>query len=228
VTSARDDFGPGLRADRERAGISLEAIAKATKIKQALLVGLEQNDLSQWPVGIFRRAFFREYLATIGLTAQSESLVADFIRLFPEAGAPTMGNESDGSGDLRLILADTPRDRVRLLLIRAVAAAVDLSIAILLALVVALVFGFSLSASSAAAALAYYSLSVAWLGCPPAAFWLTRHRKVLTRRVIVRLPAGTPPLRIVKRHREAVDRRSASDDSAERHEPPARFRASSR
>jgi hypothetical protein len=81
-TAERGAFGPGLRIARERAGVTLEAIAQSTKIKVSLLAGLENNDLSHWPCGIFRRAFFREYLAAIGIA--SESLVAEFIRLFPD------------------------------------------------------------------------------------------------------------------------------------------------
>ena len=42
--------------------------------------------MSHWPRGLFRRAYLRDYAAAIG--ASSEPLVAEFVRLFPEDGAP--------------------------------------------------------------------------------------------------------------------------------------------
>ncbi len=78
----RDDFGPGLRRERERRGISLQAVAEETKIAASLLVALERNDFSRWPGGIFRRSFVRAYAQAVGLDA--ERLVRQFVRLFPE------------------------------------------------------------------------------------------------------------------------------------------------
>ena len=82
MTVDRDSFGPYLRGERERRGLTLEAIADSTKIKQSLLAALERNDISRWPTGIFRRGFVREYASAIGLPP--EPLVADFTRLFPD------------------------------------------------------------------------------------------------------------------------------------------------
>jgi transcriptional regulator with XRE-family HTH domain len=80
------DFGPRLRRERERRGISLLAIANRTKIGLALLEDLERGDLVRWPSGIFRRAFVRAYAQTVGL--DPEKLVAEVGSLFPDAGAP--------------------------------------------------------------------------------------------------------------------------------------------
>ena len=82
VDSDRDTFGPHLRQQRESRGLTLKAIADSTKIRESLLAALERNDVSQWPEGIFRRAFLREYAAAIGLPP--EPLVAEFSRLFAE------------------------------------------------------------------------------------------------------------------------------------------------
>ena len=79
-------FGARLRTQRERQGVSLAAIADSTKIKLSLLDELERGDVSHWPRGLFRRAYLRDYAAAIG--ASSEPLVAEFVRLFPEDGAP--------------------------------------------------------------------------------------------------------------------------------------------
>lgn len=79
--SDRDTFGPRLRAERERRGISLDTIASVTKVGGDLWEGLERNDFSRWPSGIFARAFVRDYARAIGL--DSDEVVNEFCRLFP-------------------------------------------------------------------------------------------------------------------------------------------------
>jgi transcriptional regulator with XRE-family HTH domain len=80
-----DDLGAWLRRERERAGITLDTIASRTKVARALLEGLERNDVSRWPGGIFRRAFVRGYANQVGL--DPDYIVALFVRAFPEASA---------------------------------------------------------------------------------------------------------------------------------------------
>jgi len=58
-------FGSALRAAREDAGVTLEAIAERTKIAQAVLAGLETGDFSRLPGGVFPRLFLRQYLDLI-------------------------------------------------------------------------------------------------------------------------------------------------------------------
>ena len=77
----QDSFGPRLRAERERRGISIETIASVTKVGGDLWDGLERNDFSRWPSGIFARAFVRDYARAIGLDA--DEVVDEFCRLFP-------------------------------------------------------------------------------------------------------------------------------------------------
>jgi transcriptional regulator with XRE-family HTH domain len=79
--SDRDTFGPRLRSERERRGISLETIATVTNVGVELWHGLERNDFSRWPTGIFARAFVRDYARAVGL--DSEEVVDEFCRLFP-------------------------------------------------------------------------------------------------------------------------------------------------
>ncbi len=62
-----ESFGARLRHRREEQGIALATIAEQTKIKMSLLDGLERDDVSHWPSGIFRRAFVRAYAHAIGL-----------------------------------------------------------------------------------------------------------------------------------------------------------------
>ena len=73
-----DDFGPSLRAERERLGISLDELAIATKVSVELWEGMERNDFSRWPSGIFARAFVRDYARAIGL--DSDAVVNEFCR----------------------------------------------------------------------------------------------------------------------------------------------------
>ena len=84
-------FGSKLRMQREGQGISLASIAESTKIKASLLDGLERGDVSQWPRGLFRRAYLRDYAAAIGIPA--EPLVAEFTRLYPEEGPPASATD---------------------------------------------------------------------------------------------------------------------------------------
>lgn len=85
MNDERDAFGSRLRLLREHRGITLKAIAESTKLKESLLAALERGDLSQWPEGIFRRAYIRDYATAIGLPAQS--VVDEFHRLFPDEAA---------------------------------------------------------------------------------------------------------------------------------------------
>jgi transcriptional regulator with XRE-family HTH domain len=82
VKADRDTFGPRLRVERERRGISLKNIAESTKIKESLFVELERNDFSKWPQGIFRRAHLCAYVSAIGLPPQP--ILTEYLRLFPE------------------------------------------------------------------------------------------------------------------------------------------------
>lgn len=60
----------------------MEQIAETTNIAQDLLEGLERNDFGDWPVGIFARAYVRQYAYAIGV--DPDSTVDEFCRFFPE------------------------------------------------------------------------------------------------------------------------------------------------
>jgi len=77
-----DSFGARLRQQREQRQISLTTIAEQTKIKMSLLEGLERDDISQWPIGIFRRAFVRSYATAVGLDANA--VVQEFLAINPD------------------------------------------------------------------------------------------------------------------------------------------------
>jgi hypothetical protein len=75
-------FGTRLRLQRERQQVALAVIAEQTKIKLSLLEGLERDDVSQWPGGIFRRSFVRAYAQAIGL--EPDAVLREFFELYPD------------------------------------------------------------------------------------------------------------------------------------------------
>jgi cytoskeleton protein RodZ len=77
-----ESFGTRLRQQREDKQIALTSIADATKIKLSLLEALERDDVSQWPSGIFRRAYLRTYAHMIGL--DPDAALREFVELHPE------------------------------------------------------------------------------------------------------------------------------------------------
>jgi cytoskeletal protein RodZ len=77
-----NSLGSRLRYERERRQIALKSIAESTKIGIALLEGLERDDVSRWPSGIFRKSFIRSYAEAIGL--DPDSIAREFIELYPD------------------------------------------------------------------------------------------------------------------------------------------------
>ncbi len=76
-------FGARLRQRREEQGIALVPSADETKIKLSLLEGLERDDVTHWPLGIFRRAYVRAYAQAIGLSPNI--VLREFLELYPES-----------------------------------------------------------------------------------------------------------------------------------------------
>ncbi len=77
-----ESFGARLRERREHQQVALRTIADQTKIKQSLLEGLERDDISRWPTGLFGRAYVRAYASAIGL--DPDVVVREFLQLRPE------------------------------------------------------------------------------------------------------------------------------------------------
>ncbi len=77
----QETFVTRLRRHRQRNRISLDEIAADTRVKRELLEALENNDLSEWPRGLYARAWIRAYASTVGL--DPIDTVDEFCRLFP-------------------------------------------------------------------------------------------------------------------------------------------------
>lgn len=176
AADARRAFGARLRTHRERRGISLSAIAATTKVKSSLLDGLERGDLSRWPVGIYRRAFFRDYAAAIGLPV--EIMTAEFAALFlndpvenPAQPKPGDAASRAWSPVLRLTLDGSAR---LFSLARARVAVIDTAVILLASLAVAFVARADVWQVAAAIALFYYAVATACFGRSPVSWWLLR------------------------------------------------------
>jgi hypothetical protein len=74
-------------------------------------MGLEANDFSKWPGGLFARAFVRDYARVIGL--DPDELIDDFCRLYPigdrrlmptlRASAELIGHDFEATDEPKLI-----------------------------------------------------------------------------------------------------------------------------
>jgi transcriptional regulator with XRE-family HTH domain len=93
-------LGSYLRAERERRGMALRAISEQTKVSLPLLEGLESDDISRWPGGIFRRAFVRAYADSVGL--DPDEVLKRFEQQHKPAAdsaVPAMAIATNGAGD---------------------------------------------------------------------------------------------------------------------------------
>ena len=169
MTMAPEAFGRRLRLARERTGIPLEAIAESTKISRSLLADLERGNVSKWPLGIYRRAFIREYAATIGLPP--DEIVSEFVELFPEEGTPSNPGPARRHGELRLTLAVDPNQATIGTLLRLAVAIVELTAVLGLGWLLARFVGASFLTVSGTVALIYYPLSAVYFARVPAYGW---------------------------------------------------------
>jgi hypothetical protein len=179
---SRQEFCLALKSSRERKGIALAEIEKATKIPAYLFAGLERGDLRRWPKGFFRRSFFRDYVRMIGLPV--EETTAEFVLLFPDAAGAEVtkgagsANRADQANGLRLAFDAAwhgPRASVTS---RLLAALIDTGAVVLVAAALAWAAGKDQAATTAVFALAYFCLATAIFGESPAKWILSRRRSI--------------------------------------------------
>jgi hypothetical protein len=172
-----ESFGTRLRRERERRQIALSSLSANTKIGVSLFEGLEREDLSRWPPGIFRRAFIRAYAEGIGLDA--DEVTREFLERFPDplepgssvATGPAPTSAAVREPVLRLTLADTGAwfvggTAVLDMRHRLAAIACDAGVVIAIALSVFVVSGL-FWLPLAVAMLGYYLLGILLLGNTP-------------------------------------------------------------
>lgn len=79
--SPQETFVTQLRRYRQKNRVTLDEIATEARVKPELLEALENNDLSEWPRGLYARALIRTYASFVGLDPLDT--VDEFCRLFP-------------------------------------------------------------------------------------------------------------------------------------------------
>ena len=208
MSSGREAFGPNLRRMRLQRGISLNDIAQRTKVSAELWAGLERNDLSRWPSGIFARAYVREYAHALGIDA--EVTVDEFCRCFPQGDrrarrivkgqAELVGHELQWSDDVpaadrRTTVEPAPEERPRVFprRERLLIAVVDIAAVAAFAGINAALVPIGFWASLGVIAVAYHVASLTTLGCSPAvriADWYLSAKRPQ--------PQGAPTLRLLR------------------------------
>ena len=193
-----ESFGERLRRERERRQIALSSLSANTKIGVSLFEGLEREDLSRWPPGIFRRAFIRAYAEGIGLDA--DQVTREFLERFPDPLEP-VSNGGTGPGPqsatarepvLRLTLADTGASFVGGTAVldmrhRLAAVACDAGVVIAIALSVFVVSGM-FWLPLAVSTLGYYMLGILLLGnTPGVCLWAPMSSRVKARATMAAL-----------------------------------------
>jgi transcriptional regulator with XRE-family HTH domain len=186
-----ESLGTWLRHERERRQISLESVADRTKINIGLLKGLERDDVSRWPSGLFRRSFIRGYANATGL--DPDAILSEFLTRFPDPDQPlkllpgTLPHDraperasANSSSQLRLSLADDAQpflfDLREHFVERCQAMVWDLAVvAIICAILMAV--GAAFWMSLAAATIGYYTVAVFLFGNTAGATLSTRSRR---------------------------------------------------
>ena len=79
------NFGASFKKAREFRGITLDQIAKETRISTRFLAAIEDEEFHLLPGGVFNRGFIRSYAERVGL--DPDQAVADYERL-ASAGEP--------------------------------------------------------------------------------------------------------------------------------------------
>jgi hypothetical protein len=184
--SERETFGPDLRRMRVQRNVSLDEIAAATKVNVDLWAGLERNDFSRWPTGIYARSYVRAYAEAVG--ADPESTVNEFCRWFPNGDrraerivreqAAIVGHDLQWRNELvagvardRRSPTRTIQDEIPLLAYtktgRVIAAATDLAAVVGVTAALRSVLPFGWGASIAIGAIGYHTGALVALGCTP-------------------------------------------------------------
>ncbi len=184
LTLAPPRFGSRLKAERDSRGLSLTQVSATTKIPVALLEALEREDLSRWPKGLYRRAFFRSYVTALGLPP--DPLAEEFARAYPEdAAVDALATAAAGSRlgvpaePLALTLAEPTAAGAYL---RAIALALfEVGLVAAAGSGLARISGLTPLAGIAVVALVYYPVARAMTGRWRRLTWLTRLRGAFSR-----------------------------------------------
>jgi transcriptional regulator with XRE-family HTH domain len=158
-------FGEALRRHREQSGVTIESIARQTKISAPLLRSLEKGDCSRWPTGIYSRAYVREYAVAIGL--DPDDLAAQFSECFADTAfpeRPVAKKEHAGfppAEPMRLTLATEPGAQMRIARRRVALVLLDFLLIFVLAAALRITIVANFWMALAGVAIACHSLALA-------------------------------------------------------------------
>jgi transcriptional regulator with XRE-family HTH domain len=173
-------FGERLRRHRERSGITVQAVAEATKIASSMLVALERGDCDRWPGGIYSRSWIRAYARAIGLDADETG--AEFNRLFArnaflegESAAMTAATAADMPPitPLRMTFDRDPAEHIHRAVRRTLLFVADLALSAAAAAALAFLTALTFWTSFAGAAVICHALGL-FGGGGSAAGWIER------------------------------------------------------
>ncbi|HEU5056390.1 MAG TPA: helix-turn-helix transcriptional regulator [Kofleriaceae bacterium] len=100
---SRDRFCEYLRAQRERASLSIEDIARVTKIPERSLRQLEEGKFEELPADVFVRGFLRSYARVVGVNGD------DVVRRYAMCGldpAPVASELAQAAAEQLAALAE--------------------------------------------------------------------------------------------------------------------------
>lgn len=86
-------LGERLKNEREMRGVSLDEIARATRIHQKFLQALEENDFDALPAPVFVTGFLRSYASHLGMDADSLVAEYDAVKVTPKERQPLISEE---------------------------------------------------------------------------------------------------------------------------------------
>src|SRR5437899_7823555 len=89
------DIGAELRNARKARNLSIEEIARVTKISPSVLRAIDRNDFSSVPGGLFTRGFLRAYAREVGL--DPEEIVQLYRTEFEQPELPVPAEDTDAS-----------------------------------------------------------------------------------------------------------------------------------
>lgn len=216
------EFCAALKAARERRGLKLADVARATKVCPSHFSALERGDLRLWPKGLFRRSFFRAYAAALDLPV--EPTLEEFLQLFPEdpRAAQALGA---ATSECRLILDNSWRGPREPLKWRFGAAGIDAAAVAMLAFAVSWLAGITFLAAGAVVGVGYFTLATVALADSPAHFCVRRRDRIAA--TLRSFLSPKPPVRTETDADEEQSWIDAHDPGAEAAGLRVRFKVSS-
>jgi len=101
-------FGEYLRTERELRTVSMDDVARVTRIHMKYLKALEENDFNSLPASTFIKGFIRSYAKAIGLDEESVILTFEYYQKQQKSADSSQSTEKkatlNGSRKLIIIL----------------------------------------------------------------------------------------------------------------------------